>query len=174
MTTLVRSVTSEHDALVAFVAEQRAVLRRSVHGLGDDRLRATPSASALSLGWLLKHAEEVERYWLAVARCSPLATKQNPVLLDGDTVDSVVAALDTQGKLTDEAIRGFDLDQQVDIAGINSIIPGGTMRSIRWIVLHLIQEHGRHAGHADIIRESLDGAVAIDLVMATGTPVFPE
>ncbi|MDO5712168.1 MAG: DUF664 domain-containing protein, partial [Micrococcales bacterium] len=65
-----------------------------------------------------------------------------------------------------------DLGTPVSISCLNPRMPTGLVRSVRWVLLHVIEETARHAGHADIIRESLDGATALDLVVASGTPFF--
>ncbi|HEX3980448.1 MAG TPA: DUF664 domain-containing protein, partial [Acidimicrobiales bacterium] len=59
----VRPVTDERDALLAYLAQQRHVLTLTAYGLTDEQARAVPSASELSVGGLIKHVDQVERYW---------------------------------------------------------------------------------------------------------------
>ncbi len=65
-----------------------------------------------------------------------------------------------------------DLGTLAPLSHLNPHMPTGLMRSARWVLCHVIEETARHAGHADIIRESLDGATAVELVAASGTPSF--
>jgi hypothetical protein len=65
-----------------------------------------------------------------------------------------------------------DLEQPIELPRFRPLLPAGATRSARWILFHLIEETARHAGHADIIRESLDGATAVELVTAAGDPLF--
>ena len=65
-----------------------------------------------------------------------------------------------------------DLRQSVPISYLNPLMPPGLVRSSRWVLCHVIEETARHAGHADIVRESLDGATAFELVASSGAPFF--
>jgi hypothetical protein len=86
----------------------------------------------------------------------------------GETVASLVADLETAGRETDEAIRGIaDLGQDVPVPkGVPWFPADVDAWSVRWVLLHLVEELARHAGHADIVRESIDGATMHPLMAA--------
>jgi uncharacterized damage-inducible protein DinB len=176
MTVLVREVSDEREALLVFLAEQRDALRRAVHGLSDEQAAARPSASTLCLGGLLKHVAKTERSWIQVL----LAGRPDPepdrldrwdedfTMLPGETLSGWLATYAEVARESEEVIRGLaDLGQTVALPG-PPWLPPGVRRSARWILLHTIEETARHVGHADIIRESLDGATARQLVTVDG------
>ena len=174
MPTVVRAVTDERDGLLAFLEEQRAALRRATHGLSDEQAAARPTASGLSVGGLVKHLTAVELHWMDI-----LADRRKPKrdqdtefrLTEGETLSGLVVAYRKQAEETDAVVTALDdLGRTLDISSINGVLPPDTIRSVRWVLSHLIQETARHAGHADILREQLDGATATELVQATGTP----
>ncbi|MFJ2955322.1 DinB family protein [Streptomyces sp. NBC_00669] len=172
MPSLVNAETDERDALLAFLDAQRGGLRRAVRGLTDEQAAAHPSASAMALGGLVKHAAHCEHNWVQVilmgrpqAGPGPAADWQAEFqLLPGETLAGVLAELDAVGRATRAAIAELPtLDVLVALPEA-PWFPKDGKRSARWILLHLIEEQARHAGHADLIRESLDGAQAFDLL----------
>jgi hypothetical protein len=155
----------ERGALLAFIAEQRGGLRRTLLGLTEEQALATPTAGELSLAGLLKHVAETEQGW--VARAQQIAP---------DTERAAETWGDSFRLVGDETVKGA-LDYYDDVArrteeffhavpSLDDMFPlppdpwyfGCPAVSVRWLGLHLIRETARHAGHADIIRESLDGA----------------
>jgi uncharacterized damage-inducible protein DinB len=177
----VASVADEREGLLVFLAQQRLVLRFTAHGLTDDQARATPTASQLSVGGLIKHLASVERSWMdAVAQRDQDRSADDHHagfrLGPGETLASVLGRYDQAAKETDAVIAEIpDLGQPVPVPQVlASWLPGVTAWSVRWVLLHLIEETARHAGHADIIRESLDGATALPLMAAAeGWPANP-
>ncbi|WP_234995595.1 DinB family protein [Streptoalloteichus hindustanus] len=170
-------MTDERDALLAFLAEQRAAVRRAAHGLTDVQAAATPSASDLSVGALVKHLVLVEDTWMRLLRGEVHELLDEPTfgMEPGDTLDGLLADYDAAARRTEETVSGLsDLGRPVDITAMSPLLPAGTSRSARWVLFHLVEETARHAGHADVIRESLDGSSALDLVSATGAPLMPE
>ncbi|MFV0134519.1 DinB family protein [Streptomyces sp. HMX87] len=161
----------ERGALLAFLAEQRGGIRRSVLGLTDEQASSRPSASELSLGGLIKHVAEVEQGWLARAKQEPPAVHRDESnwdetfrLVGDETVSGQLAYWEKVAAETEEFIRAVpSLDDTFPLPNDPWFPPDGRV-SMRWLCLHLIRETARHAGHADIIRESLDGASAWDLV----------
>ncbi|MFM9696810.1 DinB family protein [Streptomyces europaeiscabiei] len=161
----------ERGALLAFLEEQRGGIRRSLLGLTDEQAASRPSAGELSLSGLLKHVAEVEQGWIARAKGEEPAIKrdesnwhENFVLVDGETVASQLAYWEKVAAETESFIRSVDsLDDTFALPNDPWFPPEGRV-SMRWLALHLIRETARHAGHADIIRESLDGATAFELV----------
>jgi hypothetical protein len=171
----VRPVADERDALLAFLAQQRDGLRYAVHGLTDEQAAATPSASALCLGGLIKHVTQVERYWmveLVAQRPLPEQPAQNYEaafrLEPGETLADVLAAYAAVAAETEAIVAAIpDLGQPVPVPkGVPWFPRDVEAWSVRWALLHVIEETARHAGHADVIRESLDGATMYALMAA--------
>jgi uncharacterized damage-inducible protein DinB len=161
-------VTTEAEALVAFLRQQRAGLANAAFGLSEVQLRSTPTASALSVGGLLKHAAHTEEQWvdMVVGRhaSSAEAYLDSFALREGDSVASLTAELDRVGKATEAVVAGLpDLGQEVELSE-GPWFPTGGGFTVRWILLHVLEELSRHAGHADIIREHVDGATMYELM----------
>lgn len=172
----VPQVPDERTGLLAFLAQQRGALRHAANGLTEEQLRATPTVSALTIGGLLKHVAYAERGWLARVtggrepREDPSYARQYE-LTDSDTLASLVAALDAAGAETEAAVAAIeDLGRPVPVSPSHPSAATLDAWTVRWVLFHLIEELARHAGHADIIRESLDGATAEQLTAATETP----
>ncbi|MGW1160707.1 DinB family protein [Streptomyces sp. NPDC002513] len=168
----------ERGALLSFLEEQRGGIRRALLGLTEEQARSRPSASRLSLGGLLKHVTENEQGWIARARQEPPTVRRNEgnwhesfELLDDETVQSQLAYGEKVAAETEAFIRSVpSLDDTFPLPSAPWFPPDERV-SMRWLMLHLIRETARHAGHADIVRESLDGKTAFELVaMEQGTP----
>ncbi|MER5213259.1 DinB family protein [Streptomyces sp. NPDC002838] len=161
----------ERGALLSFLAEERGGIRRAVLGLTEEQATSRPSASELSLAGLLKHVAEVEQGWVARAKGEPPAVHRDETnwnecfqLVGDETVGSQLAYWEKVTAETEAFIRTVpSLDDTFPLPDQPWFPPEGRV-SMRWLVLHLIRETARHAGHADIIRESLDGATAFELV----------
>ena len=161
----------ERGALLSFLAEQRGGIRRSVLGLTGEQASSRPSASELSPAGLIKHVAEVEQGWVARAKGEPPAVERDQsnwhecfVLADGETVESQLAYWEKVAAETEAFVRSVpSLDDTFPLPN-DPWFPPDERVSMRWLVLHLIRETARHAGHADIIRESLDGKTAFELV----------
>jgi uncharacterized damage-inducible protein DinB len=163
--------SDERGALLAFLEEERGGIRRAVLGLTDEQASARPTASELSLAGLIKHAAEGEQGWVARARREPPAAKRDRsnwhesfALVGGETVAEQLAYWEQVAAETEKFIRSApSLDETFPLPPDPWFPPEGRV-SLRWLCLHLIRETARHAGHADIIRESLDGKTAFELV----------
>ena len=161
----------ERGALLSFLAEQRGGIRRAVLGLTDEQAASKPSASELSLAGLVKHVAEVEQGWIARAKGEPPAVHRDESnwheyfqLVGDETVESYLAYYEKVAAETEAFIRAVpSLDDTFELPK-TSWNPKDEWLSMRWLCLHLIRETARHAGHADIVRESLDGATAFELV----------
>ncbi|WP_282703553.1 DinB family protein [Streptomyces sp. CC219B] len=161
----------ERGALLNFLAEQRGGIRRAVLGLTDEQASSRPSASELSLAGLVKHVAEVEQYWVSLAKGEPPAVKRDQsnwhecfVLVDGETVASQLDYWEKVAAVTEEFVRSVPSLDDTFALPDQPWFPKDERVSVRWLVLHLIRETARHAGHADIVRESLDGKTAFELV----------
>jgi uncharacterized damage-inducible protein DinB len=169
-------VTDERSGLLAYLAQQRHVIRIAAHGLSDEQARAVPSASDLSVGGLVKHASNTESGWIDVVLQQPQKPFDDAMadyfdnyrLGESETLASVLDRYDRVAARTEEVIAGIeDLGQAVPVPqGVPWYPKDVEAWSVRWVLLHLIEETARHAGHADIIRESLDGATAMPLMAA--------
>lgn len=168
----------ERGALLSFLEEQRGGVRRALLGLTEEQAGSRPSASELSLSGLLKHVAEVEQNWVARAKGEPPAIARNEAnwhecfqLMGDETVESQLAYWQKVADETEAFIRSVpSLDDTFALPN-DPWFPPDERVSIRWVMLHLIRETARHAGHADIIRESLDGKTAFELVaVERGTP----
>ena len=163
-------VADEREGLLAYLAQQRHVLRVSAYGLTDEEARATPTAGTLSIGGLIKHVAATERGWMdtVLQRESGSAEDYLANFRHGpdETLDGVLARYAQVAHETEEIIAAIpDLGQPVPVPqGVPWFPADVDAWSVRWVLLHLIEETARHAGHADIIRESLDGATAFPLL----------
>lgn len=157
----------ERTTVQGFLDLHRDVLRRKCAGLSAEQLDTTLSPSTLTLGGMLKHLAYVENWWstgvfLGEEPGEPWASVDWAA--DGDW-DWHSAADDTPAQLwelyeaevaaADEVYASAALD---DLAGRASGRTG-ERASLRWILMHLVEEYARHNGHADLIRESVDGEV---------------
>ncbi|WP_336323388.1 DinB family protein [Streptomyces lavendofoliae] len=161
----------ERGALLNFIEAQRGALRRSVIGLTEEQAASRPSASELSLSGLLKHVAETELGWLRMAQQQPNERQRTQDtwadgfrLEEGESVPAVLAFWDGVAKETEELLRTVpSLDDTFPLPDA-PWYPKDARVSMRWLGMHLVEEIARHAGHADIIRESLDGKGAFDLI----------
>ncbi|MER5744239.1 DinB family protein [Streptomyces sp. NPDC002225] len=161
----------ERGMLLSFAEAQRGALRRSLLGLTPEQAASRPSASALSLSGLVKHVAETELNWLRMAQQRPNekarteATWADSFRLVGDeTIEGVLTFWDGVVAELEEFIREVpDLGDTFPLPEAPWFPKEGWV-SMRWLLAHLVEEHARHAGHADIIRESLDGRTAFELV----------
>ncbi|MER6126118.1 DinB family protein [Streptomyces sp. NPDC001795] len=173
MVTHVKAETQgdERGALLSFLEEQRGGLRRALLGLTEEQAVSRPSVSELSLAGLLKHVAEVEQSWVARAKGEQPAVKRDESnwhecfrLMGDETVESQLAYWQKVADETEAFIRSVpSLDDTFALPNDPWFPPEGRV-SMRWLALHLIRETARHSGHADIIRESLDGKTAFELV----------
>jgi uncharacterized damage-inducible protein DinB len=177
----VRPVADERDGLVAFLDQQRLVLRLTAYGLDDDQARATPTTSSLSIGGLIKHATAVERRWMDIVLqrqpAGGASDYQEGFRLGPDqSLQAVLGDYAAATRDTDSIVASIpDLGQSVPVPRDAPWFPDDIDAwSLRWVLLHLIQETARHAGHADIVREAIDGATAFPLMAAAeGWPATP-
>ncbi len=136
---------------------QRATLLRKLEGLDDEQLRRPMTRSGLSLLGLVKHLTSTEHGWFL----SIYAGLPDPPPYGADPSQEFRAGLhDTTQALIDEYLRTCARCRQVVSVGkLDDVIrtPYGTSANLRAILLHMIQETARHNGHADTIREEIDG-----------------
>jgi uncharacterized damage-inducible protein DinB len=164
-------LTDERELLLAYLAQQRDGIRYAAFGLTDDQARMAPTASPLTVGGLLKHVTSMEEGWidLVVRRDRGEADYEaNFRMGEGDTVAGLLARYDDVARDTEAIVRSIDdLGQEVPVPkGVPWYPDDVDAWTVRWVLLHLIEEVARHAGHADIVREGVDGATMFPLMAA--------
>ncbi|GAA3344532.1 DinB family protein [Amorphoplanes nipponensis] len=177
----VGAIGDEREGLLAYLAQMRYVLKLTAYGLDARQVRAAPTASPLTVGGLIKHCAHTEEGWIDTVRREPRevdhqAYADNFALRDDETIEDVIAYYDRVAARTEKTVAGIaDLNQDVPVDHSAPWNPPDLDNwSVRWVLLHLIQETARHAGHADIIREAVDGATAYPLMAAAeGWPESP-
>ncbi len=155
-------VLTERQMLEGWLEFHRATLLLKSEGLSaDDRKRRPVSTSNLSLHGLVRHMAEVERQWFRRALlhdpdapwfwCDPRVEDSELVPLDDADWDADLAAWQAECAASRAAAAAHALDD----TGVRD----GKPCSLRWIYVHMIEEYARHNGHADLIRELVDGRV---------------
>ena len=162
--------TREQADLLETLAKHRHFLRFTVRDLTDEQVALTPTASALCLGGLIKHVTAMEQGWVDFLLEGPAVMEftGDPAQFEehaaqfrvrpGETLASILAEYERVTERTDDVIRSTDdFDRSHPLPTAPWFEPGAEW-STRRVFLHLIAETSQHAGHADIIRETIDGA----------------
>ena len=176
MPILASSVADERAGLMTYLSQQRYLVRLAAHGLTDEQAGLAPSASALCVGGIIKHLATAERNWMNVVRQLPREGSPQERMAahaarfgwrPGERLADALADYAAAAAETDQAVAAIDIGLEVPAPGGNPLFPPDMPAiSVRWVLLHLIAETARHAGHADIVRESIDGATALPLMAA--------
>lgn len=163
--------TSTNDAeradLLEALAKHRELFLHTVDGLTDEQAAATPTTSELCLGGLVKHVGRMESRWQGFITDGPAAMAMDERsyaehadsfrMLPGETLAGIVEAYGEVTRRTDEMVRSLpDLSASQPLPEAPWFEPG-TRWSARRVFLHMIAETSQHAGHADILRETIDG-----------------
>ncbi|MHA6623098.1 DinB family protein [Pseudonocardia sp. DLS-67] len=165
--------TGERADILETLAAHRQFLRHTVQGLTDDEARQRTTVSELTLGGLIKHVAETESGWVDFILDGPVAmgggvdwSEPTPELIEkftagfrllpDETLEGVLARYDEVARRTDDLVATVDLDLSHPLPEA-PWFPKDARRSARRVFLHIVGETAQHAGHADIIRESLDG-----------------
>ncbi|MBW4720107.1 DinB family protein [Saccharothrix obliqua] len=149
----------ERTLLCAFLDYLRGTVELKVAGLSDEDAHrpVLPSPLTTAAG-VVKHLRWVENYWFRVALLghpdeAPYS-REDPDgdwrILPGETISGLVADYASQCAVSRDVVAGLDLDHEVPFRGDRRL-------SARWVLIHMIEETGRHAGHLDVVRELLDG-----------------
>ncbi len=157
----------ESTQLYGFLDYHRATLLMKTDGLTAEQLATTHGPSTVTLGGMLKHLALVEDNWFSVVL---LGNDYDPFWADVDwegdpDYDWHSAEGDTPEQLrtlltgTIDRVRGLVTGVPLDQRSVRHLRSAGAPVNLRWIVIHMIEEYARHNGHADLIRESIDGQV---------------
>jgi hypothetical protein len=177
------SVSTETDADFTFLTQQCTQLKLTALGLSDEQASSTPTASSASIKGLIAHVAQVINGWLRqvedpdrMVRFEEFGAINAEIGLEGLFDSSALPDIDIAEVVAifERVIDGIDevrqtvIDTGVDLGAVtatppNQWMPQDFVMSVRWILMHLNTEVARHAGHADIIRESIDGKIAYQL-----------
>jgi uncharacterized damage-inducible protein DinB len=160
--------SGEVETLVGFLEFQRATLEWKCAGLDRDQLSTTTAASTMTLGGLLNHLAAVEDSWFSVVlHGHKPAAPWDEVDWDEDPDWEWRTALDEEpddlrARWREAVERSRErVAQAIAVKGLDTpavrTARNGTATSLRWILMHMIEEYARHNGHADLLRESIDG-----------------
>lgn len=164
---------SEAEVLLGFLDYQRTVLRRKVDGLDAEQLDRRLAPSTMTLGGMLKHLAYVEDWWVNQVYAGnpapePWSSADWDADADWDWHSAAGESPDALLRLFEDAVAASDVIIRRAVAEPEGLASPSRLPSrrqpgqpfaLRWILVHLIEEYARHLGHADLIRESIDGAV---------------
>ena len=157
--------TDERAELLRMLAEQRETLLITVRGITDEQAVERTTVSALTLGGLVKHLTQTERFWMHVLTNgkgempADADWEHQYEMVPGDTLQGHLDAYAAQARATEEIVAGLpDLDFSVPLPVFPWSPPETVHWSARHVLMHIFRETAQHCGHADIIREALDGA----------------
>lgn len=148
----------ERTAVTGFLQRQRDLVAWKVRGADDEALRGQATATGLTAHRVVRHLSNVERSWIRDVFAGEVGlgynwTDKEP---DGElrvpldvTIEQLLADYATEAALCDAVVARSSLDDLSTTRGM----------TLRWILLHLVEETARHLGHLDLLREQADGAV---------------
>jgi hypothetical protein len=147
-----RLSSGERDVLRALLQYQRESFLRKVEGTDEEAARTPIVESGTSLLWLVKHLTLAERVWIlqrfAGEDIGPIDGAVGP----DDSLDSALRSYRQTWTAVDTIVNSADLE---DACSNDEVQPPV---NLRWVLMHLLEETARHAGHADILRELIDGS----------------
>ena len=158
----------ERHGLEQFLDYQRNIMLRKAHGLDAEQLARTIHPSSLSIGLLLAHLALVEDSWmqedlLGLPMPEPWLTIEAALEEGGPSADEIYGTTASPDELratylaaidrSRAAMAAHELDDETVVDSWD-----GRRRSVRWLYLHMIEEYARHLGHADFLREAIDGS----------------
>ena len=181
MPALAPPVADERSALCEYLAYHQSAYLAVSYGLTDEQARSAPTVSALSIGGLVKHATGMQRSWMARVAAAPGLPPRDTRPFEeiarefadqhgmrpDETLAGLLRAFQAQNAESLRLVQTADLDAAVPVPHDIPWFPKNQEAwSVRWVILHVINELARHAGHADIIRETIDGATMYELIAA--------
>jgi uncharacterized damage-inducible protein DinB len=172
-------IADERAGLKEYVAAQQYAFHAIAFGLTDEQARSAPSVSTLSIGGLIKHVTSCQAGWMERVAAAPDLTESDKrpmedqsadygdefVMREDETLAQILEKFEAQNAETIRLIESSDLSAAVPVPpGVPWFPKDVPAWSVRWVILHMIEELARHAGQGDIIRESIDGATLYELL----------
>jgi uncharacterized damage-inducible protein DinB len=171
-------VGGERQSLLEFLRYHQTAFLAVSHGLTDEQARRTPTVSSLSIGGLIKHVTVVEYAWMRQVTVASERLLNDPwslvgmmshreeqhLMRDDESLAELIAAFEAQNAETFRAFSDADLDATIVVPDHIGGYCEGAHWTARWALMNINEELARHAGHADIIRESIDGATMFELL----------
>jgi len=161
-------IDQERADLLDTLTKHRGLLKQAVRGITDEQAIERTTVSELCLGGLIKHLARMETRWLGFIQHGTAAMAMTPQsrqahvdsfrMAPGETLAAVVSDYEQVARRTDEAIAALPSLDASHLLPESPWFPPGVAWSARRVLLHIVAEIAQHAGHADIIREALDGA----------------
>src|ERR1700749_989766 len=183
MPALASPVSDDLRAVRECPAYHQSAFFAVAYGLTDEQARSRPTVSALSVGGLVKHAPGMQRSWMARIAAPPEPPPELPprdprpfdqiskdfeeqhVMLPDETLAGLLSDLEAENATSLHLVDTADLDARVPVPHDIPWFPKNLEAwSVRWVTLHVINELTRHSGHADILRDSIDGATMYELL----------
>jgi hypothetical protein len=168
-------LTGERADIVDVLQKHRGLFRVTVQGISDEQARTRSTVSELTLGGLVKHVSATEQHWARFVQEGPADTAinwadvdwSNPPaevtayadgfrMLEDETLAGLLEEYDSVAAATDALVAAVDLDGSQPLPQAPWFPPGARW-SARRVFAHILAETAQHAGHADIIREAIDG-----------------
>jgi uncharacterized damage-inducible protein DinB len=168
MTTVENTLTAERADLLETLRAHRFFLRNTARDLTDEQAATRSTVSELTIGGLIKHVAITEAGWADFVQNGAAAMEMTEdsyaehalsfQMLEGETLQVLLDRYEEVARRTDELVATLpDLDLSHPLPPAPWFQPGAT-RSARRVFMHIVAETAQHAGHADIIREAIDGA----------------
>jgi uncharacterized damage-inducible protein DinB len=148
-----RLAADERETLQGLLQYQRESLVRKISGVRDEDARRSPVASGTSLLWLMKHMARAESLWILHRFAGRAAMSGDDAVRPDDTVQTAVATYQSTWQRTDAVVAAAP-----SLSEVCRSVGDETPVNLRWVLMHLLEETARHAGHADVLRELIDGA----------------
>jgi uncharacterized damage-inducible protein DinB len=146
-----RLVADERETLLALLRYQRESLLRKVDGVTNAAARHSPVGSGTTLLWLVKHMARAEELWVVHRFAGLDDPLPDDTVVPGDTLAAAIRRYRLAWARVDPVLMAAELDQPCRRTGDEAPV------NLRWVLAHLLEETARHAGHADILREIVDG-----------------
>lgn len=168
MSTTEQTLTGERADLLDSLRMHRNLLRGTAGGLTDEQAGTRSTVSELTVGGLIKHVSAMESQWVDFIEQGTSAMEADPAddwaefgntfrMLEGETLQVLLDRYEEIARRTDELVATLpDLDLAHPLPEA-PWFPAGASRTARRVIIGLIGETAQHAGHADIIREAIDG-----------------
>ena len=148
-----RLTGDERETVTALLQYQRNSFVKKISGINEEAARRRGVPSGMSLLWLIKHMARAESVWLLQRFAGQEPVVEDDEVGPADTVQSAITCYQQTWVRADAVVAAAgDLDELCVEVGEDAPV------NLRWVLMHLLEETARHAGHADILRERIDGA----------------